>query len=65
MATHLELPLQVYSMDLDPTLTDEEFEQLCATNADVQLERDREGRIVVNPPAAGFTGTATAKSSIS
>jgi Uma2 family endonuclease len=56
MSTHLELPLQVYSLDLDPSLTDEEFEHFCATNADVQLERDREGRIVVNPPAAGYTG---------
>lgn len=61
MSTHLELPLQVYTLDLSPTLSDQEFEQLCAINADLQLERDREGKIVASPPAAGYTGNSNSE----
>ena len=40
---------------LDPVLSNEEFEELCALNSPFRLERTREGVIVVNAPA----GTAT------
>ena len=47
----LEIPKAPASLVLDPPLTDEEFEQLCAANDLVKLERTSEGAIVVNPPA--------------
>lgn len=50
MNTILEIPERVSSVVLDPPLTDEEFEQLCAANDLVKLERTKEGAIVVNPP---------------
>lgn len=43
---------------MDPPLTDEEFEKLCAANDRVQLERTKEGTIVVNPPAGFFSSDA-------
>jgi len=42
-------------MILEPVLSDEEFEQLCAANESIRLERTREGIILVNARA----GTAT------
>ena len=52
----LELPPQARTLVLDPPLTDEEFEQLCLADTFFQFERTREGQIVMNPPAAGYTG---------
>jgi Uma2 family endonuclease len=43
------------SLVLDPPLTDAEFEALCAANDWFCLERTREGEILINPPAGGFT----------
>jgi Uma2 family endonuclease len=40
---------------IEPRLSDEAFERLCLLNADLPLERTREGEIVVNAPA-GFDG---------
>lgn len=51
MSTILEIPKAPASVVLDPPLTDEEFERLCAANELVNLERTTEGAIVVNPPA--------------
>ena len=51
MSTILEIPKAPASVVLDPPLTDEEFERLCAANELVKLERTTEGAIVVNPPA--------------
>jgi Uma2 family endonuclease len=56
MAAHLELPPVVRDLTLNPPLSDEEFEELCAVNGDIQLERTKDGKIVVNPPTGGFTG---------
>ncbi|MBT9331270.1 Uma2 family endonuclease [Paracidobacterium acidisoli] len=50
MSTILEIPKLPSSVTLDPPLTDEEFEKLCAANDLVQLERTKEGTIIVNPP---------------
>lgn len=50
MGAILELSKLPSSLILDPPLTDEEFETLCAANEQVRLERTREGKIVVNPP---------------
>ena len=51
MITILEIPKAPASVVLDPPLTDEEFEKLCAANELVKLERTKGGAIVVNPPA--------------
>src|SRR5271165_3126079 len=51
MSTILEIPKLPSTVVLDPPLTDEEFEKLCAANDFVQLERTKEGTIVVNAPA--------------
>jgi Uma2 family endonuclease len=62
MSTGLEIPKMPNALVIRPVLSDEDFEQLCATNADVALERTREGEIVVNAPA-GF-GTSDANREI-
>lgn len=51
MNTVLEIPKLVSSVVLEPALTDEEFETLCMTTESVKLERSKEGKIIVNPPA--------------
>jgi Uma2 family endonuclease len=45
------------SLVLDPPLTDAELEALCRDNDNVQIERTREGVILMNPPAGGFTSS--------
>ena len=49
------------SLVLDPPLTDAELEALCRENDNVQIERTREGVILMNPPAGGFTGDGNAQ----
>ena len=51
MSTILEIPKLPSRVVLDPPLTDEEFERLCAANDLVKLERTKEGTIIVNAPA--------------
>jgi len=60
MNATLEIPIVPRRLvfEPEPPLTDEEFEKLCFANDLFQLERTREGKIVVNPPATGFTGDA-------
>ncbi|MBB6146989.1 Uma2 family endonuclease [Silvibacterium bohemicum] len=53
MSTILEIPKLPSSVVLDPPLTDEEFEKLCAANDFVQLERTKDGAIIVNAPTGG------------
>jgi Uma2 family endonuclease len=36
---------------LEPVLSDEEFEELCAANGSLRLKRTNEGMILVNAPA--------------
>jgi Uma2 family endonuclease len=42
---------------LDPPVSDAEFETLCRENADLRLERTREGAVRMNPPAGGWTSS--------
>ena len=55
MNTILEIPTLPSTVVLDPPLTDDEFEKLCASNDFARLERTKEGKIVVNAPAGGDT----------
>lgn len=43
------------SLIVNPPLTDAEFEAVCAAEEWFRLERTREGEILMNPPAGGFT----------
>lgn len=58
MHTVLEIPTLPSTVVLDPPLTDEEFETLCAANDFARLERTKEGKIVVNAPAGGDTSSS-------
>jgi Uma2 family endonuclease len=58
MSMVVAIPKLPSSVLLDPPLTDEEFEELCAANDFVQLERTKEGAIVVNAPAGGDSSSA-------
>lgn len=49
------------SLVLNPRLTDCEFEALCAANDWFGFERTREGEILMNPPAGGFTSSGNAE----
>jgi Uma2 family endonuclease len=56
MNTYLEIPaLPPRSIVLNPPLTDEEFERMCAQTTLGSLERSKEGTIIVNAPAGGIT----------
>ena len=49
------------SMVLDPPLTDAEFDALCAASDWFRFERNREGEILILPPAGGFSSIANAE----
>jgi Uma2 family endonuclease len=49
------------SLVLTPPLTDAEFEALCLSSEWFRYERTREGEILMNPPAGGFTGRGNAE----
>ena len=49
------------SLIVNPPLTDAEFEAMCAAEEWFRLERTREGEILMNPPAGGFTSSANAR----
>jgi Uma2 family endonuclease len=61
MSTSLEIPKAPRRMVLEPLLTDLEFEELCAANSDVALERTKEGAIVVNAPAGSGSSDGNAE----
>jgi Uma2 family endonuclease len=56
MNTAIEFPKAPSRMVIEPVLSDQEFEELCAANSDVRFERTSEGAIVVNPPTAWGSG---------
>jgi Uma2 family endonuclease len=61
MITLLPVPAETpRSMTVEPRLTDAEFEALCAANDSISFERTREGEILMNPPAGGFTSQGNA-----
>jgi Uma2 family endonuclease len=49
------------SVVVRPALSDLEFEKLCAANPDLNLERTKEGAIVVNAPTSSSTGDANSE----
>ena len=55
MQIQLEVPSLPARLILDSPLSDEEFEYLSMTNDSMQLERTRQGEIILNAPAGGFT----------
>ena len=57
----LELSKLPSSVVLDPPLTDEEFEHLCAANDLAKLERTKDGTIIVNAPAGADTGSSSSE----
>jgi len=63
MSTTLEIPTppRMLVVESEPPLSDEEFEELCLANDLVQFERTKDGKIEVNPPAAGFTSDGNAE----
>jgi|SRR5579862_42111 len=60
MSTILEIPIRNLqnTVVFDPPLTDEEFERMCMASELVKLERTKEGKIVLNPPAGFDSGSA-------
>jgi Uma2 family endonuclease len=61
MSAGLALPKLPDRIMLEPVLSNEEFEELCAVNSPFRLERTREGVIVVNAPAGMATGDGNAE----
>lgn len=56
MSATLAFPRMPDKIILEPDLSNEEFEELCAANGNLRLERTREGVIQVNAPAGSATG---------
>lgn len=62
MTTLLQVDVELpRGLVLDPPLTDDEFEALCAANDLIYFERTREGEIPMRSPAGGFTGQGNAE----
>jgi Uma2 family endonuclease len=62
MNAFLEIPvLPPRSIVLNPPLSDEEFEQMCAQSDFASVERSKEGTIIVNAPAGGMTSDGNAE----
>jgi Uma2 family endonuclease len=61
MRTGLTLPTIPTKLIITPLLSDDEFEQLCAANSDVPLERSKDGEIVVNLLAEFDTSAGNAE----
>jgi Uma2 family endonuclease len=55
--------MTVFTFDLSPivSLTDEQFDDLCAANPEVKLERTSTGELVIMPPTGGETGKDNAE----
>jgi Uma2 family endonuclease len=49
------------SLVVNPPLTDAEFEALCLASEWFRYERTREGKILMHPPAGGFTSEGNAE----
>jgi Uma2 family endonuclease len=55
MSASLALPRIPDRIIVEPLLSNEEFEEMCAANGNLRLERTREGVILVNAPAGSAT----------
>ncbi|MBF2046914.1 MAG: Uma2 family endonuclease [Elainella sp. C42_A2020_010] len=49
-------PILQQSGSARPTLTDDQFERLCAANPEIKFERTPTGELVIMPPTGGETG---------
>ena len=56
MQVQLELPDFPIRMGWETPLSDQDFERAAMTSEWIQLERSKEGDLIVNAPAGGFTG---------
>jgi len=56
MQIQLEVPGLPVRLGWDAPLSDEEFECLAMSHDFMQLERSKEGELIVNAPAGGYTG---------
>ncbi len=61
MRTGLTLPTIPTKLVITPLLRDDEFEQLCAANSGVPLERTKEGEILANSLAGFDSSSANAE----
>lgn len=56
MQVQLELPDFPVRLGWDTPLSDEDFERAAMENEWIQLERSKDGELIVNAPAGGFSG---------
>jgi Uma2 family endonuclease len=56
MQVQLELPQFPVRLGWETPLSDEDFERAAIESEWIQLERSKEGDLIVNAPAGGFTG---------
>jgi Uma2 family endonuclease len=56
MSMTIELPKSPSKLTFSSGLSEQEFEELCAANSSLSLERTKDGEIVVNPPTGLLTG---------
>jgi Uma2 family endonuclease len=56
MSMTIELPKSPSKLIFSSGFSEQEFEQLCAANSNLNLERTKDGEIVVNPPTGLYTG---------
>lgn len=61
MSVGLAIPKVPSRLLISPLLSDSEFEELCALNSDLPIERTSKGEIVVNAPAGFSTSGGNAE----
>lgn len=61
MQIQLEVPSLPTRLILESPLSDEEFECLSMNNDFMQLERSKQGEIILNAPAGGYTGNGNSE----
>ena len=61
MSVGLAIPKVPSRLTISPVLSDSEFEELCAMNSDLPIERTSQGEIVVNAPAGFGTSDGNAE----
>jgi Uma2 family endonuclease len=61
MSASLAFPRIPDRMILEPVLSNEEFEEMCAANENLRLERTSEGVILVNAPAGSATSVGNSE----
>lgn len=58
MSTTIQLPITTREITLTPNPSDEEFERMSEETEVFQLERSKDGVIIVNPPPSGLDGAS-------